>query len=163
MNAVNDLIMSLGYLALVGCYIPQWARILRTRRAEGISPVFLALVALGLGLIQAGAMLGDGPPALVWGNGAALVNALILGGAYAWARAERRPTMANDLYGKTVIVANPEPRHAHMRGQRGVVADYRRDPASRRRRLYGVRFLGGLGWFCHEELTVVDRMEAEHE
>lgn len=76
----------LGYLLVVACYIPQWVRILRTRQTEGIAPGLLAMVTAGLALIQVAALDGPWGMLMAWGNGAALINALITDAAYLWAR-----------------------------------------------------------------------------
>jgi len=72
----------LGYLLVVSCYVPQWVRLLRTGQTEGISPWLLGMVTAGLVLIQAAAVSGSWGALLTWGNGAALVNALITDAAY---------------------------------------------------------------------------------
>ena len=72
----------LGYGLVVTCYVPQWLRILRTGQTEGISPWLLGMVTVGLVLIQAAALGGNWGALLAWGNGAALVNALITDAAY---------------------------------------------------------------------------------
>ncbi|MFH2126305.1 MAG: hypothetical protein ABIK12_07290 [Pseudomonadota bacterium] len=79
----------LGYLLVVACYIPQWVRILRTRQTAGIAPGLLAMVTAGLVLIQLAALGGAWGALMAWGNGAALVNALITDAAYLWARRGR--------------------------------------------------------------------------
>lgn len=79
-----------GYLLVVSCYAPQWWRILRTGQTAGISPWLLGMLTTGLALIQIAALGGTWGPLLAWGNGAALVNALITDAAYLWAK-KRRP------------------------------------------------------------------------
>jgi hypothetical protein len=72
----------LGYLLVVLCYVPQWWRILRTGQTQGLSPWLLGMVTAGLALIQVAALGGSWGALLAWGNGAALVNALITDAAY---------------------------------------------------------------------------------
>lgn len=80
----------LGYLLVVACYVPQWLRILRTRETAGISPGLLGMVTAGLILIQVAALGGAWGALMAWGNGAALVNALITDAAYLWAKKGRK-------------------------------------------------------------------------
>ncbi|MCF8064354.1 MAG: hypothetical protein K9K65_06095 [Desulfarculaceae bacterium] len=80
----------LGYLLVVACYVPQWLRILRTRETAGISPGLLGMVTVGLILIQLAALRGAWGRLMAWGNGAALLNALITDAAYVWARKGRK-------------------------------------------------------------------------
>jgi uncharacterized protein with PQ loop repeat len=79
---LTELLLFLGYALLTICYVPQWWRVFRTRRVEGLSPVFICLVFLGLCLIQIGLVLGRISGALIWGNGFALINAGLLLVAY---------------------------------------------------------------------------------
>ncbi len=79
-----------GYLLVVACYVPQWLRILRTRETAGISPRLLGMVTAGLILIQVAALGGAWGALMAWGNGAALVNALITDASYVWARKGRK-------------------------------------------------------------------------
>ncbi|MBU4278202.1 MAG: PQ-loop repeat-containing protein [Proteobacteria bacterium] len=80
----------LGYILVVACYIPQWVRILRTRETAGISPGLLGMVTAGLILIQLAALGGAWGQLMAWGNGAALLNALITDAAYVSARKGRK-------------------------------------------------------------------------
>ena len=84
----------LGYSLVVTCYVPQWLRILRTGQTEGLSPWLLGMVTAGLALIQAAALNGAWGALLAWGNGAALLNALITDVAYVRAtQREKRCTV----------------------------------------------------------------------
>lgn len=54
--------------------------------------------------------------------------------------------------GDQVVVATPEPNHAHMKGARGRVQSIRFDKHSRRR-IVAVNFTGGVGVFRADELA----------
>ena len=70
-----------GYVAVTSCYAPQWIKALRTWDISGLSPLFIGLAVFGLACIQI-AVTWQGITEIMWGNGAALINALILAGAY---------------------------------------------------------------------------------
>ncbi len=43
-NGANDIFGLVGVALLAGCWIPQVRHLLRTRRVEGISPAFAAMI-----------------------------------------------------------------------------------------------------------------------
>lgn len=83
--SLTDWLFILGYLCLVACYTPQWILIWRTHSGVGMDPYFLALVTIGLAMLQAGLVIqrSHATRPLLLGNGAALFNALVLDAFYA--------------------------------------------------------------------------------
>lgn len=88
---VFDLALALGYIGLSVCYIPQWWQVWRSRRIEGLSRYFLALLTWSLVLVQVGMAARSAPALIQIGNALALANVAILDVGVARAlKAERR-------------------------------------------------------------------------
>ena len=60
--------------------------------------------------------------------------------------------------GNTVLVAAPESKHAHMKGQNGRVVEVKVNKTTRRWEAR-VNFVGGAGWFGVDELEPMEKRE----
>lgn len=74
----------LGYVGVAVCGAPQWIQTLITGKAEGLSVVFVAALALALIFLQIGFQRDRLGWAYKLGNAAALFNALAMAAAWAW-------------------------------------------------------------------------------
>lgn len=95
-EAAYNLCLIVGYLLLISSYAPQWMRILRTQRVDGLARSFLVMVVAGLAFIQVAALSGGLGPLFPWANAVALANAAATLAAYAWAVKKRKNHALSD-------------------------------------------------------------------
>lgn len=80
----SSLFSRLGYIGVALCGAPQWIQTIITGKAEGLSLVFVAVLAVALICLQIGFQKDRLGLAYRIGNAAALFNALAMGAAWAW-------------------------------------------------------------------------------